>query len=414
MKLNPVPPDFQLKDPEIALILCCARVKLTPEMEMRLRHILETGVWWDKLMGILSYKQHWSIRSFVFYHINCIFPGILPKAIELPLRQQFDRAKTRNQCFTDELLKIIALFDQNNISAVPLKGVVLLNLLYNDLPIRAFSDIDILIKKEDLSKAKYLLINSEYKPGFDLTSDREEAFYFRFDHECDFIKHTGDKCLEFEFDTEGALKGNIYLDLHWSIRSRRFPRQIDIEFWNRLSYIKIRNQRVLTLSPSDLLFFLCIHGTKEAWYKLQLICDVAEFIRTNPQFDWDKAIKDACRLRIQKIVYLGLLLAHMVIGVDLPKDVVTEIKSEKKIKSLAIQIFHRLFHKNMSRIPVKYALFLEAQLLETKFDKLHHYGGHLFLPGKGDWAFLKLPLPLSYLHYLIRPLRLFAKHYIRI
>ncbi len=414
MKSNPVPLDFNLKDPEIALILCCTRVNLTPAIEMRIRQILEAGVWWDKLMDILSYKQHWAIRSFLFYHINCILPGILPEDIELPLRQQFDQVKTRNQCFTDELLKIITLFNQNNISVVPLKGVALLNLLYHDLPIRAFSDLDILIKKEALPKAKYLLINSEYKPGFDLMSDREEAFYFRFEHECGFIKHTDDKRLEFEFDTEGALRGRIYLDLHWSIRSRRFPRQIDTEFWNRLSYMKIRNQRVLTFSPSDLLFFLCIHGTKDAWYKLQLICDIAEFIRANPQFDWDKAMKDACRLRIRKIVYLGLLLAHMVIGSDLPKNVLIEIKAEKKIESLTVQIFHRLFHRNLPGVPAKYALFLEAQLLETKFNKLHHYGGHLFLPGKGDRAFLRLPPPLSYLHYLIRPMRLFSKHYIRI
>ncbi len=76
-------------------------------------------------------------------------------------------------------------------------------------------------------------------------------------------------------------------------------------------------QVVKSFSTDDLLFSLCVHGSRHIWERLSWICDVAELIKRQ-QLNWpalmDRAIKTDC----ERMFYLGLFLAERLLGASLP------------------------------------------------------------------------------------------------
>jgi hypothetical protein len=80
--------------------------------------------------------------------------------------QQFEQSSHQNYFVNlqllEEVTKIEALFLENDIRSVRVKGISLLNRVYDDISKRNLSDIDILISENDLVKASELLSSSGY------------------------------------------------------------------------------------------------------------------------------------------------------------------------------------------------------------------------------------------------------------
>jgi hypothetical protein len=68
------------------------------------------------------------------------------------LRMQYMMNAARNMKMTAELLRILDALKEAGIKAMPLKGPVLAQQLYGDVALRQFSDLDILVAREDANK----------------------------------------------------------------------------------------------------------------------------------------------------------------------------------------------------------------------------------------------------------------------
>ena len=77
--------------------------------------------------------------------------------IQLSLLEFGRTNSTRNLVLTAELLRLFNLFDQAEIPAISFKGPVLTQLLYGDFSLREFSDLDIVVREADVSKAEDIL-----------------------------------------------------------------------------------------------------------------------------------------------------------------------------------------------------------------------------------------------------------------
>jgi hypothetical protein len=68
------------------------------------------------------------------------------------------------------------ILEGRGIPAIPYKGPVLAASLYEDLAVRPFSDLDILIKRKDVLKAMDLMTSLGYRPHYQLTHTQVAAF----------------------------------------------------------------------------------------------------------------------------------------------------------------------------------------------------------------------------------------------
>ncbi|MDZ8108401.1 MAG: nucleotidyltransferase family protein [Nostoc sp. DedQUE12a] len=87
----------------------------------------------------------------------------IPKTALTQLHNHYHTNASRNLFLSYELLNILKLFAAHKIRAIPFKGLVLAISIYGNLAMRQFSDLDILVRQQDIVKAQELLIAQKYQ-----------------------------------------------------------------------------------------------------------------------------------------------------------------------------------------------------------------------------------------------------------
>jgi putative nucleotidyltransferase-like protein len=142
-------------------------------------------------------------------------PHLVPGEVMERLRADFRHAATHSLLLTGQLLTILQHFGEAAIPAIAFKGPVLAATGYGDLALREYSDLDILVRGEDLARAKSVL----YSLGFHCSFAREwETAHFRLGHEFDFL----------------SADGRFAIDLQWRLASRWLSFPVDVDgVWRR-------------------------------------------------------------------------------------------------------------------------------------------------------------------------------------
>ena len=121
----------------------------------------------------------------------------------------------------------------------------------------------------------------------------------------------------------------------------------------------------------------------------------------------------ASRLGSRRRVLLGLYLASDLLGAELPQEVWRRVQAESAVQSLAERVRERLFGEleGASRDMENFLFSLQSkERLPAQVRDSLRFARHRMTPNEKDRALLPLPKPLSFLYYLIRPIRL-AKRY---
>jgi hypothetical protein len=377
--------------PEIELLLCCARLHVKPEGSLRLRGLLRQELDWDYLLGAASIH---GVIPLLYHHLKANGPEAIPAPVWSRLQEESFQNTAWNLFLTRELLKILALFEAEGISAIPFKGPALAAFAYGNLSLRQFSDLDLLVRWEDLLRAKDLLISLGYHPNISLDGAKETAFL------------RSRKDYVFAHESNGAT-----LDLHWKILPDylSFPWELGGLWEGQLERRWLAGKRVLDLSPEDLLLALCMHGDMHVWERLAWLADVAALIEMHPEMDWGKILESADRLHSRRRLFVGLSLAKDLLDACLPEDIWERIKTDSKVQALARQVRQRLFREADSRFMIFGEVKFHLRGTERFSDKLKFF--HVaFYPEQPELALLPLPRMLYCLYYLVRPFRLIGKH----
>lgn len=385
-------PDLELPR-EIELLLCCARTCMDLERVERSKILLKENIDWDYLIRTALWH---GVMPLLYLNLNTISPEAIPNARLAQLRNYFHNNARNSLFLTGELLKVLHLFEAHAIPAIPYKGAVLAACAYGQLGLRQFCDLDILIHDRDIIRTKNLLISQ----GYLLQS--ELGWEAHFVHE--------------------DSKANI--DLHWGItqKERPFPLNFDA-LWSRVEPISLAGANILNLQPEDLLLILCVQVTKDCWqWKEQLakVCDIAEVVRVYQDLDWNCVIERARTVGSERMLFLGLLLAHNLLGTALPEEILQRMQVHSVVEVLAVQVCERLFIADDIRTadrPPKYLdrektlfYFRVRERLQDKVPYFLHLVNVAIAPSIEDREFLPLPASLSFLYYLIRPIRAIAKY----
>ncbi|MFQ5923223.1 MAG: nucleotidyltransferase family protein [Anaerolineales bacterium] len=357
------------------------RIRTLMEGDLDWTHLIEIAV--DHRVAPLLYRNLWH---------TC--PQSVPETIFSVLRQRFLANSARNMIMTRELFKILALFQTHRIAVMPFKGPLLAASAYGDLTLRQFDDLDLLVHREDMLKAKDLLQHHGFRPAYRMAKSLE----------VEYIRS------QYGYDFE-TIDRRMRIEIHWHVTPRGFAPDLDPEdLWERSQYAPLGSFQIRGLSPEDQLLLLCVHGTKHFWRRLMWVCDIAELMRGRTSIHWPNVIRLAEKSRCRQMLHLGLQLSRELLGAPVPDQVRRQVQGAAAKAGLVEEARRQLF-KGSSKSP----RFLENLLFQMRAkDSL--LDGMMFglrravSPGMEDWMFLRLPSYCRFLYFLLRPLRLIVKH----
>ncbi len=376
-----------ITQPELELLLYCLRPQPDPT---RLKLLAAEPLNWDYLID-LAFGQ--GVLPLFFSSLEAICPEQVPPVHFERLRQLFKLNLINTLSLSGELTRLAPQFDKAKILFLVLKGPTLAQMAYGDITLRQYTDLDLLVKENQLQAARKLLITDGFRPKPDLTPFLQ-AKYTRLRYEQDYWK----------------AGGNSLVDLHWSVLPRGFSFSPDpLIVWDKPCQIEVAGAQVWTLSPENLLLYLCAHAAKHDWQSLSFVCDIAWLIHSQPQLDWELVLVRAGKFGTAPMLLTGLWLAHRMLAVPLPQNIIRKLEGNMSVEEIAerAEVLMLGATPNPLRRFLRYNLYLKS--MENLQDKAHFWINETLQPTSLEWQLLPLPARLYPLYYLLRPLRLAAK-----
>ena len=354
--------------------------------ESKLRRLAENVADWDSLVALADEHR---VLPLLFSQLD-IIGGAVPRSTQQHLQTEYQRNVFHSLANAAELIAVLRTFERESIQAMPFKGPVLAVSAYHDLSLRPAGDLDILIHHRDLRRATALLQERGYVLQTQIHDDGAPVLR-------DYYEY------HFEREADGMV-----LELRWRLEltQPRFRRNLGMDWvWPQRRSAMLAGAEVPDMSAETTLLVLCMHGCKHVWSRLIWICDVARLIRSSPDLDWEKAVREARRQGLWRALALGTLLAQRIAGAPVPSSVLQLFESDQTACALAEHIEEHLFDAPGSTphggIPYN------LQLLSL-YDRAWFFLSLDFLrPNERDMAAIALPKPLHALYYLIRPFRVF-------
>ena len=293
----------------------------------------------------------------------------------------------QNMLLTSELINIMKLFEENNIKAIAFKGPTLAQLAYGDITLRQYVDLDVLVEKEEIFKIENLLKN-KYKRALKLTSSQEDT-WFKYAHDLGLIHENG-----------------VNIEIHWLMFDSNHPINLSkIDFFKESIKTNINNQNINTISNEKFLVYLCIHGSKHLYERIEWVCDIDRFIKTQ-KIDWD-IVEDIIKNDNSKRFFLlGLFLVKFLFNTSLGNNY--EDRFDKEYESISNHIFDTWNGKEKSdnKNNMKYML----KLFVSKSDKFKYINKMYFKPTFTEYWYINFPKSLYFLYYPLRQYLLLKKY----
>jgi len=291
---------------ETQLALCSLRVGADEALAARFERLSTSD--WDRLIG--QSARH-GVTSLLYQRIKALASrAAVPANILLTLREMHLHNAARSMRLRHELAQVLTLLQSDGIPVIPLKGAHLVEVVYRDPALRPMSDIDLLVKRPDLSRVESKLRAAGYKPYRPFWPEAEHAVH---KHLPPFVKPDA-----------------VPLEIHWTIASPASPFRIDVDgLWARARPAVIAGVQVLTLSPEDLLLHLCLHTSYQHRFAVGLkgLYDVYETLRNyRGEIDWEQLRLCARQWGAGKCVYLTLYLARQLVAASVPDDLLSTLE----------------------------------------------------------------------------------------
>jgi hypothetical protein len=390
---------------------------LDAESAERIKTLIGEAIDWDYLFQI---AQPHGLIPLVYWNLNRTCPEAVPIAALRRLRRYFRANASWNLRLTADLLKLLDLLKSHGVPCLPFKGPVLIASAYGELGLRESRDLDVFVHRRDVLRATAILTANGYQQLHeDFEPDQKVAErFFLYNH---VFQH-----------------GTTRVEMHWTIAERQFAFPLDPEsLWDGIETVSLSGRPVPSLRPETLLLCLCAHGARHRWDRLMWICDVAEFVRVYPRINWKQLLAWAETLGGQRLLLLGLGLAKQLLAATLPKDVSERIEADPAIEALVWDVQERLFRdlgvpgsrwerwhfylRVRERLADRIRCCQRIGTIPDGVDRsvlpwaarFYILIAILFTPNVPDWVYISLPARLSFLYFLIRPIRLFDKFVLR-
>lgn len=344
--------------PELALLLCCSRTRIEPDVMEQIKRLITQDIDWDYLLDLAT--QH-GVAPLLYKNLKEHAPGLLPHKARVSLRDIVLHNTAHNLRLLYELKRITKAFADRNIPMIPFKGPALAEMVYGSMALRRAScDLDLVVCKTDIPAAMAML---------------QEMGYRLFAPIKNMQKH-----LEFRYHLGLAGPNGLLLELHWHVVPRYLATFTMPNLVARRLDAVSPEISCSTFAPQDLFLLLCIHATKDFWLSLSLMCDLNELLAKHPDLDQADIIKKSRTQGHYRIALVGFYLTKALFSATLSPAVEEAISSDPGIARLGSRIIVTLFSKKnwtgKTRLIIfKYRLFFAIH--ERMRDKFRIFWGKI-------------------------------------
>ena len=371
---------------EVRLLLACARLQLEPADRVELRASLEAALDWDRVMELAQWH---GLRPLLHRHLSDA-QGV-PRAVMVRCWSEAEKVARSGQALHAELSRILEVLGSAAIQALPYKGPTLALRAYGDLALREFGDLDILVPRAQVQRARDALCASGYVREYALAPDIEAAYL--------------DSQAQYHLVVR-APEGGHLVELHWkSDPDYSVERLDDASWWAGAR----RTDGLPTFSDEDLLLVLCIHGSKHSWCSLGWLVDVAEVLRSARGVEWGRFTERAIAMGAARRVGAGLRLASDLLGAPLPEPAGT-LARRPEVERLLPELRAGVLAPEPGRRSRWRAMRLEWDLHGTKRHRIRNLFRSVCLPSLVEWTRWPLPKPLFFAYPALRIARLTGKY----
>lgn len=373
------------KEAQKELLLCCARTTPAADVIAQLRELAAKELDWEYLF--LLARRH-AVVPLLYLQLERHASDLVPFVALRKLKQHYLENVARNTLLTAELCRLIELFAAAGIEAIPYKGPALALFAYDNLALRRFVDLDVIVKKTGVLKAREILLAEGYTPSKSLSLSQQEVL-LRTQHNMQFSRDNH----------------RLIVELHWEVAPHLFASSLSAdELWQNLVTIDINGTQVKTLSADDLLFSLCVHGSRHLWERLSWICDLAELLARH-RFNWTTLLERAANADSERMFLLGLFLAEKLLDAPLAPEVKQRCEADERLESLANDVIEHLFNGTTHVPATSREIFKYNLRVRKTLSGRARYLLYMFRPTDGDLGGRSFPSGMNFVYYLTRPFR---------
>ena len=218
--------------------------------------------------------------------------------------------------------KVLARLASSGVDYLVVKGPALAHTAYPDPDVRAFNDLDLVVRERDWSAMHRLLVGMGFRPEKDLPHPPPRLTPQAVPYELKYWQREMELLVEVHYDDI----------LNAGLAAR------DVEgFWQRAIWAEVEGTTVKALSLEDQLIHLCSHAHYHGYTRLNWFSDIAFIVRDHgAQLDWAQLIATVQVEEAQVGVYYTLCFLEQLLGVGAPEDVLAALRPDR---------FRRRFHE---------------------------------------------------------------------
>jgi hypothetical protein len=235
-----------------------------------------------------------------------------PAEVRERLRQAYLLTDAANWLAYQELQRLLEAFAAQRVDTVLLKGCALAATLYAEPALRPMGDLDLLIRREALDRARQVMASQDYQP----MQEMSDEFGGRYLQEQIFVR-------------AGTRPAQV--DVHWHLTSMPYYRaRIPIEwFWDRAVEQNVNGRPALVFTPEAQLLHLSLHFALHHWSsRLLWSYDLALLLaQRGEQMDWTSLAGAAEAFGLGRAVRLTLENVRDRWGVSAPPEASARLAS---------------------------------------------------------------------------------------
>jgi Uncharacterised nucleotidyltransferase len=297
---------------EWSVLLECA----SPTRDAAKLTALMPRVDWPKLL--LLAEEH-GVVGHLAAAVRELDGGLLPPETRRALLERQRAQVLFSLRITAELFRLLDRLASAKIAALVVKGPVLSQRAYGDPAMRAYGDLDLLVRQRDIRRATELMISAGYEAQVSLAA-------------IDAKKIPG----QYLFQKPDS---KLLVELHNDYTLRYFPRRLPLEkFFARQIRIPLDAHEAPALSVEDELVLICIHGAKHFWERLLWIADVAALVTSQSHIEWHHVAASANEVGAARMLHTGLRLAEGLLKVSLAERIAPAVQEDAVAGQLVGQI----------------------------------------------------------------------------
>ena len=293
---------------EDKLIFILSRANLDGNEATQTEKLLKANLDWDY---ISRKSQEERVSCLIYHHLNnAEFKDYVPEHILEQWKNIYYTNSVRNTVIGEEAKKILKIFDEEKIKVIVLKGVFLAETIYKNIALRPFTDVDILIKKEDLYAADKILNSLGYP---------SPPYY------PDALKSSSLSSINtLVYGKKDST--HFFIHLHWHLINSIWPidflvTKIDMEkIWSEAEPNKIDGIDCLTLAPHYLLIYLSEHSFTHSFDRSILLSDISWVLRYyKNRLNWNLVVREAKRFNLSLVLYYSLCFTSKLLNIEIPE-----------------------------------------------------------------------------------------------